>query len=450
MLEVKKLEKCDWRNGGGHGEGRRGVNERRVRAHRATRKGAGIISSRESANNACPTSFCVFTLFTLTSFIFKTNLSAIYRIARCMMGMMGVFKWLRKDIVQRDRHRRNLSPKFDGLNNDAYRNAIQAFIERRKSPSDSSFLVATNSPDKARLDLLAKKNYQNSKNKNNNKEVMMPGVPYAPGPDIFEIGWVAGTEDRYLELISAEWHNTRVSLRRHIHPDCKNAVRADLEVLSEIRHSNVLLLMGTTHTEEHGLVAIFEPVDCTLFNYIHEQGERISVQGVAKCAGSLAAALKHAHMRGYIHSAISSHCVFLASTGMVKLGGWELATNVAGPKTFHEYEDRLRSEIFKWQAPELLSGHEASIATDIYSLTLLMWEMCTMNIPWNNLSKADLEQRIELPDNTVEDIYIDDEFGDNLAVNMVLLNEDDPADDEDFLPDLLELSDRSHECTEYL
>lgn len=98
----------------------------------------------------------------------------------------------------------------------------------------------------------------------------------------------------------------------------------------EIRHPNVLLLMGTTQTEEHGLVAIFEPVDCTLFNYIHEQGERISVQGVAKCAGNLAAALKHAHMRGYIHSAISPHCIFLASNGIAKLGGWELATNLNG------------------------------------------------------------------------------------------------------------------------
>ncbi|XP_015122837.1 uncharacterized protein LOC107045189 isoform X2 [Diachasma alloeum] len=373
MLEVNKSEDCDWSNGGGRSQRRRVVNQQRVQAHRPTRKGAGIISSRESAKNVTARSFNIFALFTLTSCVIKTHISVIRYIIRCMMGMMGMFKWLR---------------------NEAYRNAIQAFIERRKSPSDSNFIVAPNSPDKVRLDFLIKKNYENNKNKNNNREgMMMPGVPHVPAPDIFEIGWVAGTEDRYLELIYAEWHNTRVSLRRHIHPDCKNAVRADLEVLSEIRHPNVLLLMGTTQTEEHGLVAIFEPVDCTLFNYIHEQGERISVQGVAKCAGNLTAALKHAHMRGYIHSAISPHCVFLASTGIVKLGGWELATNVNGPKIFHDYEDRLRSEIFRWQAPELLSGHEASAATDIYSLTLLMWEMCTTNIPWNNLSKTEVERQ---------------------------------------------------------
>ncbi|XP_063980477.1 uncharacterized protein LOC135164242 isoform X2 [Diachasmimorpha longicaudata] len=373
MLEVNKSPDCDWNNGGGCSQRSQVVNRQRVQAHRATRKGAGTISSRESAKNVTVRSFNLFELFALTNSIITPYISVKHHIVTCMMGMMGMFKWLK---------------------NEAYRNAIKAFIERRKSPSDSNFLMATNSPDKLRLDYLIKKNYENSKNKNNNRqEIMIPGVPYVPPPDIVEIGWVAGTEDRYLELIYAEWNNTRVSLRRQIHPKCKNAVKADLDVLPEIRHPNVLLLMGITQTEEHGIVAIFEPVDCTLFNYIHEQGERLSVQGVTRCIGYLVAALKHAHMRGYIHSAISPHCVFLATTGIVKLGGWELATNINGPKQFCDYEDHLRSEIYRWQAPELFSGHEVSAATDVYSLVLLIWEMCTMNIPWNNLTKTELEEQ---------------------------------------------------------
>ena len=44
----------------------------------------------------------------------------------------------------------------------------------------------------------------------------------------------------------------------------------------------------------------------------------------------------------------------------------------------------------------------------------------------------------DVPDSTVEDIYIDDEFGDDLNVNMVLLDEDLSIDD-DFLPDISEL-----------
>lgn len=86
-----------------------------------------------------------------------------------------------------------------------------------------------------------------------------------------------------------------------------------------------MLLMATTHTVEHGLVSIFEPVDCTLYNYIHVQGERMNIQGTIQIGIKLADALKYCHMRGYVHGALSSHCVYFTSDATVKLGGWELA-----------------------------------------------------------------------------------------------------------------------------
>ncbi|XP_017792596.1 PREDICTED: uncharacterized protein LOC108574501 [Habropoda laboriosa] len=310
------------------------------------------------------------------------------------MGMMGMFKWLRKDIAQRDRTVWNLTQKQSGLNNESYRNALQAFIDRRRT-SDDIEIETSSSPDKKRADFLAKNNnnkYDNERKSQESKSII-PGVPHIPAPEIFEIGWVAGTEDRYLELIFAEWQNTRVSLKRHSHPECKDAVKADLDILSEIRHPNVLLLMASTYTDDHGLVSIFESVDCTLYHYIHDQGERISIQGIAKCGGRLSDALRHSHMRGYVHTAISSHCVFLASSGIVKLGGWELAMHINNSKADRKFEERLRSEIFNWQAPELFHGYEPGKESDVYGLALLIWEMCTMHVPWNGYSKADVERQ---------------------------------------------------------
>lgn len=122
---------------------------------------------------------------------------------------------------------------FFFFHSEAYRTALQAFLERRKDPDDPGYIVCPNSPDKERLDFISKNNYVNNKNenKNNYNDVKISNVPQAHASDIFEIGWVAGTEDRYMELIYAEWQNTKVALRRHDHPDCKNAVKADLEVL---------------------------------------------------------------------------------------------------------------------------------------------------------------------------------------------------------------------------
>lgn len=83
--------------------------------------------------------------------------------------------------------------------------------------------------------------------------------------------------------------------------------------------------MATTQTDEHGLVSIFEPVECTLYNYVHEQGERISIREIARFGMTLADTLKYCHMRGYVHGALSSHCIYFTPDGTVKIGGWEMA-----------------------------------------------------------------------------------------------------------------------------
>ncbi|XP_048513237.1 uncharacterized protein LOC105688880 isoform X2 [Athalia rosae] len=298
------------------------------------------------------------------------------------------------DFAQWDRTRRNLtSPDRRGSNNEAYRSALQAFLDRRREPAEGSEASQSPefSPHNNRVELFCK-NTKDDVKQPEDKD-LIPGVPYVEASELFEVGWVAGTEDRYLELISAEWQYTRVALRRSSHPDCINAVKADLEILTEIRHPHTLLLMGTTRTDEHGIVAIFESVDCTLYNYIHEQGERISVQGAARCAGQLADALRHAHARKIIHGALTSHCVFIAATGTAKLGGWELAVREDEPRPYREWEGRLRTEIFRWQAPEMFYGDTPNRTCDVYALTLLIWEMCTGQVPWSGLNEAEIERQ---------------------------------------------------------
>ncbi|CAG5093796.1 Similar to SIS8: Probable serine/threonine-protein kinase SIS8 (Arabidopsis thaliana) [Cotesia congregata] len=310
-----------------------------------------------------------------------------------------IFGYLR-DMIQRDRSRQSLPPKLSGLNNDAYRTAFQAFLDRRRNPADPGFI--NNTPEKGRTDntsILWKKNYENTAKNIDESEfssdlVTICEIPYASPSEIFEIGWVAGTEDHNIEVLYAEWHNVKVSLRRHLNGECKNAIKADIKILSEIRHPNIVLLMGTTHTVHHNIAAVCEPIDCTLHHYLHEQFQQIPIQEIVKNTEQLAAALKYVHMRGYVHSAINSHSVFLTSNGVIKLGGWELAVDINKITVdARKYEDCLRAEIFRWQAPELFNRQKPTTATDVYGLALLVWEMATMSEPWADLNKEELEHQ---------------------------------------------------------
>lgn len=88
---------------GGCGEADGGGPERTDRgtvARRATRKRAGIIDARETAKRACRSRAIVLFLPRLVAhfvaYVFDSWLGALYYCATCIMGMMGVFKWLRK------------------------------------------------------------------------------------------------------------------------------------------------------------------------------------------------------------------------------------------------------------------------------------------------------------------------------------------------------------------
>ncbi|XP_071580595.1 uncharacterized protein [Temnothorax nylanderi] len=305
------------------------------------------------------------------------------------MGVCKIVKWF-KTATRSDRDVQSPPVPQDGRN-EYYRNLLQQFANHCQTSNgditDPDWIVY----------LPKEQNAEQSSQKDNRKPrksaQFIPGVPHIRASEIFEIGCIAGTENKCLELVSAEWHNTKVTLKRHILPTCRDAIKADVEILSEIRHPNILLLMATTYTNEHGLVSIFEPIDCSLYNYIHEQGERINTQGIMQIGMKLADALKYCHMRGYIHTAISSHCVYFASDTTVKLGGWELAREMEKVYVERDYERYLRLENFKWQAPALCYGQHPNKKIDVYCLMLLLWEMCTGSVPWSGYDQPNVERQ---------------------------------------------------------
>ncbi|XP_070512374.1 uncharacterized protein [Cardiocondyla obscurior] len=304
--------------------------------------------------------------------------------------LTGRFNRSRTTATRVDRDVQSTPPTPQEGRNEYYRNLLHQFANHCQTSNgdvtDPDWIVYLPKEQKA----------EQSSQKDNQKLwniQSIPGVPHIPASEIFEIESITGTENKCLELISAEWHNTKVTLKRHILPTCQNAIKADVEILSEIRHPNILLLMATTYTNEHGLVSIFEPIDYSLYNFIHEQGKQINIQGIMQIGMKLANALKYCHMRGYIHTAISSHCVYFASDTTVKLGGWELARNMNKVYVEHDYERYLRLENFKWQAPAIYYEQHLNKKIDVYCLMLLLWEMCTGNIPWNGYVQSNVERQ---------------------------------------------------------
>jgi serine/threonine protein kinase len=66
----------------------------------------------------------------------------------------------------------------------------------------------------------------------------------------------------------------------------------------------------------------------------------------------------------------------------------------------------------RWLAPEVLSGDNCNVASDVYSFAMVMWEILTRRLPWEGKSPWSVVgdvQRGERPPIDLDTIEIDDQ-----------------------------------------
>ncbi|KAK2079670.1 hypothetical protein QBZ16_002065 [Prototheca wickerhamii] len=132
---------------------------------------------------------------------------------------------------------------------------------------------------------------------------------------------------------------------------------------------------------------------------------------VLTTATEIAGALSYLHANGVIHGKLTAANVLLTSSlqdrrrWVSKLSDFGL-TRLGGGAESRAARQALvarapRGTLSHW-APEILQGDEATPAADIYSLGVLLWEMCAGRQAWEALDAADIahtvvEERRALP-----------------------------------------------------
>ena len=150
---------------------------------------------------------------------------------------------------------------------------------------------------------------------------------------------------------------------------------AEARNLARIRHSNVVTIYGADRVEEQ--VGIWmEFVDGkTLAAMIHELGP-MSAREVTGIGVDLCRALSALHASGLLHRDVKAHNVMREVGGRIVLMDFsgaqaltpdEVATDLSGTPLY--------------MAPELFEGAAASIASDVYSLGVLLFFLLTATVP---------------------------------------------------------------------
>ena len=159
----------------------------------------------------------------------------------------------------------------------------------------------------------------------------------------------------------------------------------EINILASMRHPNIVLYMGASVDNNDCYMITEYAQEDSLSKFLHEKKRKLNDLQKIYIALQLASAIHYIHFRNIVHRDIKSDNVFLDETLKIKLSHFGLSTNlknISEKKTFYEN--------FAYMAPEIMLEKNYNKSADIFSYGMILWELITNQIPYNNLKKEEI------------------------------------------------------------
>ncbi|VYS60809.1 unnamed protein product [Arabidopsis thaliana] len=189
------------------------------------------------------------------------------------------------------------------------------------------------------------------------------------------------------EVFRGIWNGTDVAIKVFLEQDLTAENMEDfcneISILSRLRHPNVILFLGAC-TKPPRLSLITEYMEMgSLYYLLHLSGQkkRLSWRRKLKMLRDICRGLMCIHRMGIVHRDIKSANCLLSNKWTVKICDFGLSRIMTGTTM----RDTVSAGTPEWMAPELIRNEPFSEKCDIFSLGVIMWELCTLTRPWEGV-----------------------------------------------------------------
>ncbi|CAL9069971.1 unnamed protein product [Musa banksii] len=204
----------------------------------------------------------------------------------------------------------------------------------------------------------------------------------------------------------ALWYGSDVAVKVFSKQEYSDEVilsfRQEVSLVKRLRHPNILLFMGAvTSPCRLCIVTEFLPRG-SLFHLLQKNTGRMDWRRRIHMALDIARGINYLHHSSppIIHRDLKSSNLLVDKNWTVKVGDFGLS--------------RLKHETYlitktgkgtpQWMAPEVLRNEPSDEKSDVYSYGIILWELVTEKIPWDNLNSMQvvaavgfMNQRLHLP-----------------------------------------------------
>ncbi|XVF13192.1 hypothetical protein REPUB_Repub08aG0186900 [Reevesia pubescens] len=211
----------------------------------------------------------------------------------------------------------------------------------------------------------------------------------------------------YAVVYHGIWNGSDVAVKVYFAGEYKESTLLDykkeIDIMRKLRHPNVLLFMGAVYSQERlAIVTEFLPRG-SLFKALHKNNQALDVRRRMKMALDVARGMNYLHHRNppIVHRDLKSSNLLVDRNWNVKVGDFGLSRWKNG--TFLTTKSGRGTP--QWMAPEVLRNEPSNEKSDVFSFGVILWELMTVSIPWNNLNSLQvvgvvgfMDRRLDLPE----------------------------------------------------
>jgi serine/threonine protein kinase len=209
------------------------------------------------------------------------------------------------------------------------------------------------------------------------------------------------------EVFRGIWNGTDVAIKLFLEQDLTTENMEDfcneISILSRLRHPNVILFLGACMKPPH-LSLVTEYMEMgSLYYLIHASGQKgkLSWRRRLKMLRDICRGLMCMHRLKIVHRDLKSANCLVNKHWAVKLCDFGLSRVMSNSAM----NDNSSAGTPEWMAPELIRNEPFTEKCDIFSLGVIMWELCTLSRPWEGIPSvqvvynvANEGARLEIPD----------------------------------------------------
>ncbi|XP_062206482.1 serine/threonine-protein kinase EDR1-like [Phragmites australis] len=218
------------------------------------------------------------------------------------------------------------------------------------------------------------------------------------------------------EVFRGIWNGTDVAIKMFLEQDLTTENMEDfcneIYILSRLRHPNVILFLGACITPPHLSMATEYMEMGSLYYLIHMSGQKkkLSWRRRLKIIRDICRGLMCIHRMKIVHRDLKSANCLVNKHWTVKICDFGLSRVMTeSPMT-----DNSSAGTPEWMAPELIRNEPFTEKCDIFSLGVIMWELCTLSRPWDGISPvqvvyavANEGSRLEIPEGPLGKLIAD-------------------------------------------